>query len=106
MQNRPVFKKIVKKTRKIINLQRKFILKVLYLSGTNRNFISLMEGTISINALILWNEHISYAANFQQANTHYDMTKFGHFEHCKEHYTMHISFERQLNSFPANVTPP
>ena len=34
-----------------------------------------MEGAISINALILWNEHISEAVNFQQANTHYDMTK-------------------------------
>ena len=54
--------------------QRKFILKVLYLNSTNRNFISLMEGAISINALILWNEHISQAVNFQQANTHYDMT--------------------------------
>ena len=54
--------------------QGKFILKVLYLNSTNRNFISLMEGAISINALILWNEHISQAVNFQQANTHYDMT--------------------------------
>ena len=53
--------------------QRKFILKVLYLNSTNRNFISLMEGAISINALILWN--ISQAVNFQQEKTHYDMTK-------------------------------
>ena len=45
--------------RKEIILQGKFILKVLYLNSTNRNFISLMEGAISINALILWNEHIS-----------------------------------------------
>ena len=79
MQNRPVFKKIVKKTkcmlRKEITFKRKFILKVLYLSSTNRNFISLMEGAISINALILWNEHISQAVIFQQAKTHYDMTK-------------------------------
>ena len=79
MQNRPVFKKIAKKTkcmlRKEITFQRKLILKVLYLNSTNRNFISLMEGAISINALILWNEHISQAVNFQQANTHYDMTK-------------------------------
>ena len=55
--------------------QRKFTLKVLYLSSTSRNFISLMEGAININALILWNEHISQAVNFQQAKTHYDMTK-------------------------------
>ena len=34
-----------------------------------------MEGAININALILWNEHISYAINFEQENTHYDMTK-------------------------------
>ena len=34
-----------------------------------------MEGAININALILWNEHISQAVNFQQAKTHYDMTK-------------------------------
>ena len=76
MQNRPVFKKIAKKTkcmlRKEITFQRKLILKVLYLNSTNRNFISLMEGAISINALILWNEHISQAVNFQQVSTHYD----------------------------------
>ena len=34
-----------------------------------------MEGAININALILWNEHISYVINFEQENTHYDMTK-------------------------------
>ena len=50
--------------RKEIILQGKFILKVLYLNSTNRNFISLMKGAISINALILWNEHISQAVNF------------------------------------------
>ena len=79
MQNRPVFKKIVKKTkfmlRKKKTFQRKFILKVLYLNSTNRNFISLMEGAISINALILWNKHILQAVNLHQGNTHYDMTK-------------------------------
>ena len=79
MQNRPVFKKIVKKTkcmlRKEITFKRKFILKVLYFSSTNRNFISLMEGAISIDALILWNEHISQTVIFQQAKTHYHMTK-------------------------------
>ena len=111
MQNRPVFKKIVKKTkcmlRKEITFKRKFILKVLYLNSTNRNFISLMEGAISINALILWNEHISQAVNFKQANTHYDMTKIvKHSSHRKEHYTMHISFRKQLNSSPANFAPP
>ena len=58
-----------------IAFQRKFILEVLHLNNTNRNFISLIEGAISINALILWNEHISYAVNFEQANTHYNMTK-------------------------------
>ena len=58
-----------------IAFQRKFILKVLHLNNTNRNFISLIEGAISINALILWNEHISHAVNFEQANTHYNMTK-------------------------------
>ena len=31
-----------------------------------------MEGAISINALILWNEHISQAVNFQQTNTDYN----------------------------------
>ena len=61
--------------RKEITLQRKITLKVLYLNSTNRNFISLMEGAISINALILWNKHISQAVNFQQANTYYDITK-------------------------------
>ena len=61
--------------RKEITLQRKIILKVLYLNSTNINFISLMEGAISINALILWNKHISQAVNFQQANTYYDITK-------------------------------
>ena len=61
--------------RKEITFKRKFILKVLYLNSTNRNFISLMEGAISINALILWNKHISQAVNFQQANTYYNMTK-------------------------------
>ena len=58
-----------------MTFQRKFILKVLCLNSTNGNFISLIEGTISINALILWNEHISEALNFQEGNTHYDMTK-------------------------------
>ena len=78
-QNRPVFKKIVRKTkcmlRKEITFKRKFTLKVLYFSSTNRNFISLMEGAISIDALILWNEHISQTVIFQQAKTHYHMTK-------------------------------
>ena len=60
--------------RKEIILQGKFILKVFYLNSTNRNFISLIKGAISINALILWNKHISQAVNFQQAYTHYDMT--------------------------------
>ena len=58
-----------------MTFQRKFILKVLCLNSTNGNFISLIEGTISINALILWNKHISEALNFQEGNTHYDMTK-------------------------------
>ena len=57
MQNRPLFKKIVKKTKCMlqqkVTFQRKFILKVLYLNSTNRNFMSLMEGAVSINALIL-----------------------------------------------------
>ena len=80
MQNRLVFKKIVKtKTkcmlRQKITFQRKFMLKVLYLNSTKRNFISLMEGAISINALILWNKLISQAVNFQQANSYYNMTK-------------------------------
>ena len=79
MQNRPVFEKIVKNAkpmlRKEITFQRKCILKVLYLNGTNRNFISLREGAVSINALILWNKHISQAINFQQAKNHYAMTK-------------------------------
>ena len=78
MQNRPIFKKIVKKPkcmlRKKITFQRKLILKVLLLNSTSRNFVSLIEGVISINALILWNKHISHAVNFEQANTHYDMT--------------------------------
>ena len=78
MQNRPIFKKIAKKPncvlQKKIIFQRKYILKVLHLNSTNRNFLSLIEGAISINALTLWNEHISHAANFEQANTHYDMT--------------------------------
>ena len=65
MQNRPVFKKIVKKQKQNVcyekkkTFQRKFILKILYLNSTNRKFMSLMEGAISITALILWNEHIS-----------------------------------------------
>ena len=50
--------------RKEITLQRKITLKVSYLNSTNRNFISLMEGAISINALILWNKHISQVVNF------------------------------------------
>ena len=79
MQNRPVFKDCKNKKkcmlRQKITFKRKFILEVLYLNSTNRNFISLMEGAISIIALILWNEHISQAVNFQQENTHYDMTK-------------------------------
>ena len=57
-----------------IAFQRKFISKVLHLNNTNRNFISLIEGAISINALILWNEHISHAVNIEQVNTHYDMS--------------------------------
>ena len=74
MQNRPVFEKIVKKKTKCmlqkeITFQRKFILKVLYLNSTNINLISLMEGAMSINVLILWNKHISQAFNFQQAKT-------------------------------------
>ena len=80
-QNRPVFKKVVKKTkcmlRKKITFQRKLILKVLYLNSTTRDFISFvsLEGTISINASIVWNQHISHTVDFQQANTHFDMTK-------------------------------
>ena len=50
--------------RKKKTFQRKFILKVLYLNSTNRNFISLMEGAMSISALILWYEHTSQAVNF------------------------------------------
>ena len=61
--------------RKKIPFQRKSMLKILYLNSTNRNFISLMEGAISINSLILWNERIFQAVNFQHAKTHYDMTK-------------------------------
>ena len=61
--------------RKEIAFQGKFILKVLYLNSINRNVISLMKGAISINALILWNIHISQVAKFQQAYSHYDMTK-------------------------------
>ena len=79
MQNRPVFKKIIKIPKCMLQkkktFQRKLILKVLYLNGTNRNFISLIEGAISINALLLWNEHTSHAVNFEQANTHYNMTE-------------------------------
>ena len=59
LQNGHFFKKIVKKPkcmlRKKTPFQRKFILKVLYLNSTNRDFISLIEGAISINALILRN---------------------------------------------------
>ena len=55
--------------RKKITFQRKFILKVLYLNSTNINLISLMEGAMSIDALILWNKHISQTFNFQQAKT-------------------------------------
>ena len=55
--------------------RKRFILKVLYLNSTNRNFISLMEGAISISALILWYEHTSQAINFQQGKTYYDKTK-------------------------------
>ena len=44
---------------KEVTFQRKFILNILYLNSTNINFVSLMEGAISINALMLWNEHIS-----------------------------------------------
>ena len=63
-----------------------------------------MESAISINALILWNEHISQAVNVQQANTHYNMTKIvRNFQHRKEHYTMHISFGTQLNSSPGQI---
>ena len=61
--------------RKKKTFQRKFILKVLYLNSTNINFISLMEGAISISALILWYEHISQAVKFQQGKTYYDKTK-------------------------------
>ena len=57
------------------NFQKKIYIKSFNLNSTNRNFISLMEGAISIIALILWNEHISQAVNFQQGNNHYDMTK-------------------------------
>ena len=57
------------------NFQKKIYIKSFNLNSTNRNFISLMEGAISIIALILWNEHISQVVNFQQENTHYDMTK-------------------------------
>ena len=60
--------------RQKITFKRKFILNVLYLNSTNKNFISLMEGAISIIALILWNKHISQAVNFQQGYD-YDMTK-------------------------------
>ena len=55
--------------------QRQLILKFLHLNSSNRNFISLTEGAISINALILWNELISHAVKFEQANAHYDMTR-------------------------------
>ena len=59
--------------RKKITFQRNFILNVLHLNDTNRNFISLIKEVIRINALILWNEHISHVVNFEQTNTHYDM---------------------------------
>ena len=64
-------------TKKKKTFQKKLLLKVLYRNSTNRNFVSLIEGAIRINPLILilWNEHISHAVNFEQANTHYDMTK-------------------------------
>ena len=79
MQKGPVFKKIIKKLkcmlRKKLTFQRKLILIVLYFNSINRNFISLIEGAISINGLVLSNDHISHAVNFEQANTHYDMTK-------------------------------
>ena len=58
-----------------ITFHRKFILKVLYLKSTNRNFVSDLECVISVNALMLWNEHISHAVSFEQVNTLYDMTK-------------------------------
>ena len=51
-----------------IAFQRTFIVEVLHLNNTNRNFISLTEAALSINALILWNEHISHAVNFERAN--------------------------------------
>ena len=63
-------KRLLKKTKcmlqKTKTFQRKLISKVLYRHSTNRNFISLTEGTISFNALILWNKHISNAVNFNR----------------------------------------
>ena len=35
------------------NFQKKLMLKVLYLNSTNGNFISIIEGVISIKALPL-----------------------------------------------------
>ena len=68
------------------NFPKKIYIKSFTSHSTNRNLVSLIEGAISINALILWNEHISHAVNFEQANTHYDMIKIvRHFEYRKEH---------------------
>ena len=71
---------------KKVTFRRKLILKVLYFNSTKRiciplieGVISIIEGIISIHALILWNEHISRVASFKQANTHYYMA---------EHYTI------------------
>ena len=50
---------------KKIAFQKKFILKVLHLNRTNRNFVSLIELATSINVLILWNEYIPHAVNFK-----------------------------------------
>ena len=47
------------------NFPKKFILKVLYLNSTNRNFMSHMEGAISINALIPWHEQILQAISYK-----------------------------------------
>ena len=76
------------------------MLKVFYLSSIKRNFISLIEDFISIKALTLWQSmHISRAVNFEQANTHQDITNIvKQFYHRENHYMMQISFGTQLIS--------
>ena len=57
------------------NFQKKLMLKVLYLNSTNGNFISLIEGVISIKALPLWTSvfHMSSISNRQIKQAKYPL---------------------------------